>query len=178
MATMLYFSLTTRTTTGYGDIMPVDAFARSLANLESLLGPFYLAITVARLDYPGSRRPAPLTSDRSRLTRGASHAATPHPSVPSRNSGIHQYLDGYLCAVLRAPAELWLLPPAVPGRHTRTFTRCRKGRGRRRPYRGDFRQCWARRCNRGRLRRPSRRSTAGFGPQCGRLLLRAMTGGY
>jgi hypothetical protein len=49
MATMLYFSLTTLTTTGYGDIVPVDPFARSLANLESVLGQFYLGITVARL---------------------------------------------------------------------------------------------------------------------------------
>ena len=49
MATMLYFSLTTLTTTGYGDIVPVDPFARSLANLESVLGQVYLAITVARL---------------------------------------------------------------------------------------------------------------------------------
>jgi hypothetical protein len=48
-ATMLYFSLTTLTTTGYGDIVPLDPFARSLANLESVLGQFYLAITVARL---------------------------------------------------------------------------------------------------------------------------------
>jgi hypothetical protein len=49
LATMLYFSLTTLTTTGYGDIVPIDPFARSLANLESVLGAFYLAITVARL---------------------------------------------------------------------------------------------------------------------------------
>jgi hypothetical protein len=49
LATMLYFSLTTLTTTGYGDILPVDPFARSLANLEAVIGPFYLAITVARL---------------------------------------------------------------------------------------------------------------------------------
>ena len=48
-ATMLYFSLATLTTTGYGDIVPVNPFARSLANLESVVGPFYLAITVARL---------------------------------------------------------------------------------------------------------------------------------
>jgi hypothetical protein len=48
-ATMLYFSLTTLTTTGYGDIVAVDPFARSLANLEAILGQFYLAITVARL---------------------------------------------------------------------------------------------------------------------------------
>jgi hypothetical protein len=49
VATMLYFSLTTLTTTGYGDIVAVDPFARSLANLESVLGQFLLAITVARL---------------------------------------------------------------------------------------------------------------------------------
>jgi hypothetical protein len=49
VAAMLYFSLTTLTTTGYGDIVAVDPFARSLANLESVVGQFYLAITVARL---------------------------------------------------------------------------------------------------------------------------------
>ena len=56
---MMYFSLTTLTTTGYGDIVPVDPFARSLANLESVLGQFYLAITVARLvtlEIEGRRR--------------------------------------------------------------------------------------------------------------------------
>jgi hypothetical protein len=46
---MLYFSLTTLTTTGYGDIVAVDPLARSLANLEAVIGPFYLAMTVARL---------------------------------------------------------------------------------------------------------------------------------
>ena len=46
---MLYFSLTTLTTTGYGDIVAIDPFARNLANFESVLGQFYLAITVARL---------------------------------------------------------------------------------------------------------------------------------
>ena len=49
LATMLYFSLTTLTTTGYGDIVPVNPFARSLANLEAVLGQFYIAITIARL---------------------------------------------------------------------------------------------------------------------------------
>jgi hypothetical protein len=49
VATMLYFSLTTLTTTGYGDIVAVDPFARSLANLEAVVGQFFLAITVARL---------------------------------------------------------------------------------------------------------------------------------
>ena len=49
VATLVYFSLTTLTTTGYGDIVPVDPFARSLANLESVLGQFFLAITITRL---------------------------------------------------------------------------------------------------------------------------------
>jgi Ion channel len=49
VGTMVYFSLTTLITTGYGDIVAVDPFARSLANLEAVLGQFYLAITVARL---------------------------------------------------------------------------------------------------------------------------------
>jgi len=49
VATMLYFSLTTLTTTGYGDIVAIDPFVRSLANLEAVVGQFYLAITVARL---------------------------------------------------------------------------------------------------------------------------------
>jgi len=44
-----YFSLATLTTTGYGDVVPVDPFARSLANLESVLGLLYLPIRVARL---------------------------------------------------------------------------------------------------------------------------------
>jgi len=48
-ATMIYFSLTSLTTTGYGDIAPLDPFARSLANFESAIGVFYIALTVARL---------------------------------------------------------------------------------------------------------------------------------
>jgi hypothetical protein len=48
-AELLYFSLTTLTTVGYGDISAVDPFARSLANLESVLGVFFIAITVTRL---------------------------------------------------------------------------------------------------------------------------------
>ena len=46
---MLYFSLTTLTTTGYGAIVPVNPFARSLANSESAIAASYLAITVTRL---------------------------------------------------------------------------------------------------------------------------------
>jgi hypothetical protein len=49
VGTMLYFSITTLTTTGYADIVAVDPFARSLGNLAAVVGQFYLAITVARL---------------------------------------------------------------------------------------------------------------------------------
>lgn len=46
---MLYFSLVTLTTTGYGDIVAVKPTARMLATLEAPAGVLYIAITVARL---------------------------------------------------------------------------------------------------------------------------------
>lgn len=46
---LLYFSLTTLTSTGYGDVLPVHPLARSLANLEAVLGQLFLAILLARL---------------------------------------------------------------------------------------------------------------------------------
>ena len=46
---MLYFSFTTLTTTGYGDIVAVDPLARSLASFEAVLGQFYVAITMVGL---------------------------------------------------------------------------------------------------------------------------------
>jgi len=49
LGTMLYFSLVTLTTTGYGDITPIDPFARGVVNLEAVIGQFYLAVTIARL---------------------------------------------------------------------------------------------------------------------------------
>ena len=45
----LYFSLCTLTTDGYGDILPLTPVARSLANLESLIGQLYPAVLIARL---------------------------------------------------------------------------------------------------------------------------------
>jgi len=45
----LYFSFTSLTTMGYGDITPVHSLARSLANFEALIGQLYPAILIARL---------------------------------------------------------------------------------------------------------------------------------
>lgn len=46
---MLYFSFTTLTSTGYGEIVPLSPAARSLTNLEAITGQLYLAILLARL---------------------------------------------------------------------------------------------------------------------------------
>ncbi|MBM4105670.1 MAG: two pore domain potassium channel family protein [Phycisphaerae bacterium] len=45
---MLYFSLSTLTTSGYGDITPVSDLARSLSNLEAVTGPVFLSVVIAR----------------------------------------------------------------------------------------------------------------------------------
>jgi hypothetical protein len=44
-----YFSLSTITTAGYGDIVPVHPLARSLANLEAVFGQLFPATFLARL---------------------------------------------------------------------------------------------------------------------------------
>jgi hypothetical protein len=49
IGTMMYFSFTTLTSTGYGDILPVHPFARSLANLESIIGQLFPATLLARI---------------------------------------------------------------------------------------------------------------------------------
>jgi voltage-gated potassium channel len=44
-----YFSVTTLTSLGYGDITPIDTFALSLSWLEVVFGQFYIAVVVAQL---------------------------------------------------------------------------------------------------------------------------------
>jgi voltage-gated potassium channel Kch len=44
-----YFSIVTLTTLGYGDIIPVGDFARTLVSLESIIGVMYPSIIIARL---------------------------------------------------------------------------------------------------------------------------------
>jgi hypothetical protein len=45
---LLYFSFTTLTTLGYGDILPVNPLLRMWAILESVSGVIYLAVLIAR----------------------------------------------------------------------------------------------------------------------------------
>lgn len=61
--TFFYFSFVTLTTVGYGDVLPIHPAARSLATLEAVVGPLYLAILIARLVSlavaPGQERARP-----------------------------------------------------------------------------------------------------------------------
>jgi Ion channel len=46
---LFYLSFVTLTTTGYGDIIPVHPLARSLCNIEAIVGQLYPATLLARL---------------------------------------------------------------------------------------------------------------------------------
>lgn len=46
---MMYFSMTTLTTTGYGDMVPLHPLVRSLANLEAAIGQLFPATLLAGL---------------------------------------------------------------------------------------------------------------------------------
>ncbi len=48
-AALLYFSFSTLTTLGYGDITPLHPLARNLANLEAVIGQLYPVTLLARL---------------------------------------------------------------------------------------------------------------------------------
>jgi hypothetical protein len=46
---LIYFSYTTLTTVGFGDVLPASAYARSLAVLEAVVGQIMLVVMIARL---------------------------------------------------------------------------------------------------------------------------------
>lgn len=48
-SSLFYLSFVTLTSTGYGDIVPLHPLARSLCNVESVIGQLYPAIILARL---------------------------------------------------------------------------------------------------------------------------------
>lgn len=49
LGSAMYFSFVTLTTLGYGDITPINHFARSLAYLEAATGQIYLTVLIASL---------------------------------------------------------------------------------------------------------------------------------
>jgi hypothetical protein len=49
VGTLIYFSFVTLTTVGYGDIVPLHPYARSLANVEAIVGQLYPATLLARI---------------------------------------------------------------------------------------------------------------------------------
>ena len=49
LGSAMYFSFVTLTTLGYGDITPINNFARSLAYLEAATGQIYLTVLIASL---------------------------------------------------------------------------------------------------------------------------------
>lgn len=59
LSPFLYYSLTSLTTVGFGDITPVDAFARNLTMLEAVVGQLFPAIVLARILtlYASERKP-------------------------------------------------------------------------------------------------------------------------
>jgi hypothetical protein len=60
---LLYLSLVTLSTLGYGDVLPFTSQARMLASIEAIIGQLYLAVLIARLvgieaSRPRTRGPA------------------------------------------------------------------------------------------------------------------------
>ena len=55
----LFFSFTTLTTTGYGNIVPVGAGVQSIAIAEAIAGQLFLVIAVARVVSGWTKRPRP-----------------------------------------------------------------------------------------------------------------------
>jgi hypothetical protein len=58
-ADFLYFSFSTLTTTGFGDIVPVNPFSRMLASVEAVIGVLYPAVLIARLVNRDASQPRP-----------------------------------------------------------------------------------------------------------------------
>ena len=47
--TFIYYSYSTLTTLGYGDILPISSWARAAATLEAIIGVLYITVIMARL---------------------------------------------------------------------------------------------------------------------------------
>jgi len=65
----LYFSITTLSATGFGDIIPVSGLARILAMTEAMVGMFYMALLISRLVGLYASAPADERSDPDQVQR-------------------------------------------------------------------------------------------------------------
>jgi len=83
---LLYFSLVTITTLGYGDVTPVHAAAQMIVSLESVVGILYPAVVVARIV--------------ELATRGYSRVFAPSPAAGGRFGGRYRLLALLLIATL------------------------------------------------------------------------------
>ena len=79
----LFFSYSTLTTVGYGNLVPVGSIGQTFAMLEALFGQIYLVIVVARLvSLWGQERPAPSLKRRPDA-EAEKASATPQEADPS-----------------------------------------------------------------------------------------------
>jgi hypothetical protein len=79
----LFFSYTTLTTVGYGNLVPAGAFGQTLAMVEALTGQIYLVIVVARLvSLWGTVRPVRARTANDDRTAGEPPDDQPTASTP------------------------------------------------------------------------------------------------
>jgi hypothetical protein len=79
----LFFSYTTLTTVGYGNLIPAGNLGQTFAMLEALFGQIYLVIVVARLvSLWGQERPTTAVSQTTTDHDGAGSPITPRESDP------------------------------------------------------------------------------------------------
>jgi hypothetical protein len=90
----LYFSFTTLSTVGYGDIVPVSGIARMLAMVEAVFGMFYVTLLIARLvrSTPSKLRSRLYTSRRRKQQRNRSRE-----SQTIRNNLVYRSYQVVLC---------------------------------------------------------------------------------
>ena len=102
-AQCLFFSFTTLTTTGYGDLVPAGNPGQSLAISEAVLGQLFLVTALGKIvsnlpaQRPGRGGQRPLRSDAARARDAA-------PSASCRASAeVHAPVEDHLAGVAAAP---------------------------------------------------------------------------
>jgi 8-oxo-dGTP diphosphatase len=120
-----YFSCTTLTSTGFGDIVPIHSFTRSLANLEAIVGQLYPATLLARIvtlelqvrRHGPSGRPALREPPRPGTLPGSSNPSQPSDDLSMTSPGKADPRGGGTArrSRKRASAPPLDVPPRNPG---------------------------------------------------------------